>query len=215
MTPQSKIKQQPIKQNFEKVVQQIKQKISNEDSKFFIKTFEDYSKFFDANAISNFFSAIIDLYLSANISSRYAIFNVKDKKILVDNGAFQEKLTGMMNSMLSFLDKKELEEFSNYKFIFESYFDNYRNLQMEKKRITARSQQHKSTTKQKQSTTQRQKSSTSKQKKFIQALHEYLTSQSNANISKKDIQQLFNNKELINNLNNNLGDSIKNLLGKQ
>jgi primosomal protein N' len=183
------------------------QKISNEDSTFFIKTFEEYSKFFDVDAISYFFSAITDLYLSANISSRDAIFNVKDKKILQNNDAFKLKLTLMTNTMLSFLDKKELEEFSNYKFIFESYFDNYRNLQMEKKRITARSQQQKSTTKQQKSTTKQQKSTTPKQKsttpkqKLIQALHEYMASQSQSNkvpakISKQYIQNLLN-QELI------------------
>ena len=193
------------------------QKISNEDSKFFIKTFEDYSKFFDANAISNFFSAIIDLYLSANISSRHPIFDVKDKQLLQSDNAFKEKLIGMMNTMLSFLDEKKSEELSNYRFIFESYFDNFRNEQMEKKRITAQGQQQKSatlkhkntklqskSTKRQQSTTQRQKNTT--QQQLIKALHNYADQKG---ISGQNIQKLLNDEVIIHNIDSILGSFLQ------
>ena len=109
------------------------QKLSNEDSKFFVETFQKYKGVFDVDAISTFFWAIVDLYLSANISSRTAIFNVKDKQELTQE-SFKIKLMAMMETMLSFIDKKELEELPNYKFIFQSYLENYRNFQMETKK---------------------------------------------------------------------------------
>ena len=137
-------KKTQIQQNKKTQIQQKKkqnlQKLSNEDFKFFVETFQKYSGVFDVDAISTFFWAIVDLYLSANISSRDAIFNVKDKQELTQE-SFKKKLIAMTETMLSFIDKKELEELPNYKFIFQSYLENYRNFQMQmKKRQQAKKQ---------------------------------------------------------------------------
>ena len=113
------ISQQQIKKKSQQQTQQ-NVKINADDKQKINEIYTKFNEYFDVGAISNLFSALDDLCLSANVSSPQSTAKQNTQQIL-DFQSLKNKVELLVGEMLQFLGEKNKDDFFSYKFIFDGY----------------------------------------------------------------------------------------------
>jgi hypothetical protein len=106
-------------------------KINEDDKQKINKIYKEFHEYFDIGAISNLFSALDDLCLSANVSSSQS---TGQNKQILNFEAVKNKVELLISRMLHFLGEKNKDDFFGCKFIFDVYLTSLENQKKRKQK---------------------------------------------------------------------------------